>query len=321
MYLSYTTRSLTRGGSRTILALFCVAVGVMAIVALQLVGLMANAALTSNVREINGGDIAVSPNTGGFTQNDLQYFASLKSQGKIVDFTAYNDDRATDFTQDSRSVPMGLRTVNTSASDVTGAVFPLVGNPQLDQPSGADFRQLLSATPKTIPDGTRVAEKCPNTSASNAVVTKTLSDELGGKVGDIARITTTTHQVVCVVVAGVLVDQGAYSGGNPLMIVSRDAIPVDPKQPATYNVVNITTTTPAQAAQVKKDIVAQFPGATATTADDALAQAQQQVDIVRKFLQIVGLLALLIGGVGIINTMQVMLRRRRIEIAMIISTV
>jgi hypothetical protein len=137
MYFSYTTRSLLRGGSRTTLALFCVAVGVMAIVALQLVGLMANAALTSNVREINGGDIAVSPNTGGFTDNDLNYFAGLKSQGQITDFTAYNDTNATDFTKDSRSVPLGLRTVNTSPSAVTGAVFPLVGNPAMDQPATA----------------------------------------------------------------------------------------------------------------------------------------------------------------------------------------
>ena len=38
MYFNYTTRSLLRGGQRTILAVFCVAVGVMAIVALQLVG-------------------------------------------------------------------------------------------------------------------------------------------------------------------------------------------------------------------------------------------------------------------------------------------
>src|SRR5262249_23667288 len=35
------------------------------------------------------------------------------------------------------------------------------------------------------------------------------------------------------------------------------------------------------------------------------------------FLQIVGLLALLIGGAGIVNTMQVLLRRRRTEIAML----
>lgn len=59
MYFNYTTRSLWRGGQRTLLAIFCVAVGVMAIVALQLVGLMINTAFNSNIRDANGGDIAV----------------------------------------------------------------------------------------------------------------------------------------------------------------------------------------------------------------------------------------------------------------------
>jgi cell division protein FtsX len=50
-YWRYATRSLWRGGQRTLLAIFCVAVGVMAIVSLQLVGNMVNNGLTANVRE------------------------------------------------------------------------------------------------------------------------------------------------------------------------------------------------------------------------------------------------------------------------------
>lgn len=57
LYWSYSTRSLIRGGQRTVLAIFCVAVGVMAIVALQLVGLSVNQALLGNIIESNGGDI------------------------------------------------------------------------------------------------------------------------------------------------------------------------------------------------------------------------------------------------------------------------
>ena len=60
MYFNYTSRSLLRGGLRTLLAVFCVAVGVMAIVALQLVGSMLQNSLTSSTRDTNGGDIAVT---------------------------------------------------------------------------------------------------------------------------------------------------------------------------------------------------------------------------------------------------------------------
>ncbi|HEX9412215.1 MAG TPA: hypothetical protein VF916_01815, partial [Ktedonobacterales bacterium] len=59
LYWRYSTRSLARGGQRTVLAIFCVAVGVLAIVALQLVSNMVNTSLTSNVREGNGGDVSI----------------------------------------------------------------------------------------------------------------------------------------------------------------------------------------------------------------------------------------------------------------------
>src|SRR5215469_8718135 len=93
MYFNYTTRSLRRGGQRTVLALFCVAVGVMAIVALQLVGLMINNALTSNVRDANGGDIAVTSFTKPFTANDLSFFDRLKNNGTITNYSALSSSR------------------------------------------------------------------------------------------------------------------------------------------------------------------------------------------------------------------------------------
>ncbi len=53
------------------------------------------------------------------------------------------------------------------------------------------------------------------------------------------------------------------------------------------------------------------------TVQDAL---NENIDISREIsrtLQIIGLLALLLGGIGIVNTMQVSLSRRRTEIAML----
>src|SRR5881275_2466803 len=88
MYFNYTTRSLLRGGQRTILAVFCVAVGVMAIVALQLVGYMLQSSLTSNTRDTNGGDIAVTAQNAPFKESDLSFFAKLQSAGTITNYTA-----------------------------------------------------------------------------------------------------------------------------------------------------------------------------------------------------------------------------------------
>lgn len=91
LYWSYATRSLMRGGQRTVLAIFCVAVGVMAIVALQLVGLSVNSALIGNIVEANGGDIRLNAELAPLRQKDLAFFDRLKQQGRITDYaTAYD---------------------------------------------------------------------------------------------------------------------------------------------------------------------------------------------------------------------------------------
>src|SRR5258706_2605618 len=88
MYWSYATRSLARGGQRTLLAIFCVAVGVLAIVSLQLVGGMVNDALTTNVREGNGGDISVRSDVTPLAAQQLSIFDNLKNQGTLTAYTA-----------------------------------------------------------------------------------------------------------------------------------------------------------------------------------------------------------------------------------------
>src|SRR6516162_61224 len=86
MYWRYATRSLTRGGQRTLLAIFCIAVGVMAIVSLQLVGNMVNHALTDNLRAANGGDLAVFSATSQITASDLATFDRLVAQGVLTGY-------------------------------------------------------------------------------------------------------------------------------------------------------------------------------------------------------------------------------------------
>src|ERR1051326_8037269 len=93
-YWSYSSRSLARGGQRTLLAIFCIAVGVLAIVALQLVGNMFNVALTTNIRAGNGGDISVRSDIVPFTAQQVTTFDTLKSQGQITTYTAVAEAQA-----------------------------------------------------------------------------------------------------------------------------------------------------------------------------------------------------------------------------------
>src|SRR5712691_8820171 len=121
-YWSYPTRSLVRGGQRTLLAIFCIAVGVLAIVALQLVGNMVNNGLTGNIRIGNGGDISVRSNQVPLSAQQLTIFDQLKAKSQITDYTAIAQSQGQSTDKD------GQFQVYTVVA-VDPAKFPLAGAP------------------------------------------------------------------------------------------------------------------------------------------------------------------------------------------------
>src|SRR5205807_10137659 len=138
MYFNYTTHSLWRGGQRTLLAIFCVAVGVMAVVALQLVGLMINNAFNSNVRDANGGDIAVRSQNQPFTQDDLSFFNQLKKDGTIHNYTpVINAQGSTDSnTKTSLRASFTVRVIDPEN-------YPVVTPPTFTRPANGKIADLV----------------------------------------------------------------------------------------------------------------------------------------------------------------------------------
>jgi len=293
MYLTYPARSLVRGGQRTVLALICVAVGVMAIVGLQLVGGMIKDALVGNARAINGGDLSVRL-INPLAQNELAYFEDLRSQGLVTSYTATYEDGI------QLPKPGGGR-ANVQFLAVDPTVYPYVGEPGLTSGAGGGFRALLR-TP------------------GNAVVSTDLLASLGGTLGQTVRITAgLDSRQFEVKIAGVIEPKATLGQGEALY-VSLDTFRAAAAAPIAYTVVYATTPDAARAEQARELTAARFTGAQVQTADGLLKQLQDNIEQVNRFLIIVGLLALLIGGVGIVNTMQVLLARRRVEIAMLKTT-
>ena len=369
MYFNYTSRSLVRGGQRTLLAIFCVAVGVMAIVALQLVGLMINGAFNSNVRDANGGDIAIRSSNEPFKQSDLAFFDQLKKDGQIENYTPVINSQG--YT--------GQITIRQSVSVrvVDPAVYPIVTPPTFTNPTNGTIASLLKN--------------------DQIVATQPFMDQYNKKIGDSfdLRIGTQTSGIrtIHVKVVGVVSTSGVLAqAGSVILLAINDYKAATPKitvpqqkpstsspsgsttsgtgakpgtgkvpgtgtipgagakpgqiptksgqgtSPQTGSTATTGTTTPAvdpnavfydsvyvtasdaKIDSVVKQIQQKFPIADTQTAADALQQQQASIDNIRKFLEIAGLLALLIGGVGIVNTMQVLLSRRKTEIAMLKTT-
>jgi predicted lysophospholipase L1 biosynthesis ABC-type transport system permease subunit len=292
LYLAYAVRSLRRGGQRSLLAVFCVAVGVMAVVALRLAGDMVTLSLTSNVREVNGGDVSLTSTALPLAREDLAPVQHLQRQGLVSDWLALGTaPRATIHKHGGHTITLPLYVVDDPSH------FPLVGGGALDDPPGSSYAQRLR-------DG-------------SIVVSRFVADEGGLQTGERAHVTVAGGEGLDLAVAGIAPNR-RFGGQPAVAYVTRgtyDALL--PGTPVRYAIVDMTTPSSDAASQVADRLRSDFPAATVLTVQDAIDQNQQVSQDTSRFLEIVGLLALLIGGVGIVNTMQVMLSRRRIEIAML----
>jgi ABC-type antimicrobial peptide transport system permease subunit len=102
-----------------------------------------------------------------------------------------------------------------------------------------------------------------------------------------------------------------------VMLISQSYFSSVAPSSGIYNMVNVITADQQHTSKAVQSITTYFTLASTQTVSDALKSQQDLVDTVKKLLDIAGLLALLIGGIGIVNTMQVLLSRRKIEIAML----
>jgi putative ABC transport system permease protein len=294
MYFNYTSRSLLRGGQRTVLAVFCVAVGVMAIVSLQLAGFMLSNSLTSNTRDANGGDIAVTASLP-LKQSDLSYFSRLEHNGTITNYTAVAS-------ANGLLKPTAPSSQAFSVSAVDPQNYPIADLPSFVTPGNGSMNALLSN--------------------DNVVVTQGFLDRYGKKVGATFNVyiknMAGTGQTLRVTIDGVVANTGVFAqSGNMVLISQHDFQAAEPGVAPTYSVVDINTVNQAHTNTAVKAIDKHFPLVSTQTVADVLKQQQASFDNINKFLEIAGLLALLIGGVGIVNTMRVLLSRRKTEIAML----
>ena len=289
-YWRYVTRAAMRGGQRTVLAALCVAIGVMAIVALQLVGNMVSISLTGNVRGLNGGDLnvtGVSLNAG-----QVAFFTQLQAEGAITAYTLVSSNQG--------SAESAHPISRFDILMVDPARFPLAGAPTFEAPQHGRLSAIL--------DGATI------------VLTESLAQQMNADVGNRFTLTLADGHSAVVTVGGIVANTGQFQ--QPLLLMAYDAAAVfhvTSNQPLVYTAVylDVPEHSASRAAMVGDQIQGRFGDATILSASDLLQNNRSEVSGILSFLRIIGLVVLLIGGMGIANTMQVLLRRRKTEIAML----
>jgi len=303
--LIYAWRNLRRGGRRSLFAAFCVAVGVAAVAGMQLLALNISAAVDRAPKEANGGDISIDPITAPFQRADIAAVERLKQRHVIVDFT---------MTLSGKSGGIGVKAtaggISTliSVRGIETSNYPLYGSFDTTTPPAVAVTSLLR-------------------SPTDAVITRDLFDRLHLQIGD--RVVLSAGPNETVTIRGIVSPGGLFQGdfgiGGTIYQPLAGLWAAEPQVTAGaqgtvadrlfIRTIDDAHTGPALAA-LKQALGPLF---RYTTADDVAKQAATDTQRLQQLLLACGLLALLIGGIGIANTMLVSVGRRTKEIAVLKS--
>ena len=304
--LKYAWRSVIRGGQRSFFAVLCVAVGVASLVALQSLSYSISDTLTANTQALTGGDvIATVPRASSAISNStvVSKLNELKSKETLSDWTP-------------------LTTINPQIKEYFGfppafyvvdpAKYPLYGELKILEPSDKSLSELIS-TPNTVVISRNLWEK-QNYQVGQVIEVSNGSGQ-GSKTNRlriVGEVTTDTP--------GVIFGLGQFFGF--VFTSFETAATFWDKNGLASDTFFIKSTQPNQ---VKNALVALRAPAPNSSSNLIFSQVQTAADqqsflarglqIIELMLSYVGLLSLLIGGVGVINTMLVVIGQRITEIA------
>lgn len=319
-YFRHSLNDLKVNKQRTFFALLCIAAGVAAIVSLQTLGLMINNTLTGSLQEANQGDIVVH-----YLYDEVE-----RGQAEGVIEVYPDDDQRFYFGETGISILQNWLDENYPGSEITykqeiegsaGIIVQSVKNGKVKMPV-LDFVVDINVFPfygeRTSLDGQSLSQMIH--SPTDIVLSEGLAENLEVQVGDVVRVAGINADLQ---VRGIMADS-AVSGVNGAVwsvfgfyYLDYSIIQyIDHLVPATMNM-QIKLGDPSQTAEANQALLARFPYLDTTTTIDLREENAIVASVINDLVTIMGLLSLLIGGIGIVNTMLVMVSRRTMEVAVL----
>jgi len=308
-YFVHSLRDLARNRQRTLFALFCVAAGVAAVVALRMMGLMIIDALTTNIAALNRGDLRLTPGGWQVTEETVDGRNVFSDEGE-VQIRAWAAEQGYAVTAAITDADLQLAVIGEDGRPgrpqyvasyfVEPALYPFYGEVTILDPAGVPLRDLLIGS-------------------LDIVVSDNLASFLDIQVGDSVRLGGAEELFT---VRGIAATEGEAANGNMLGLLwgyvylaldQAAAVQLSPQPDEMYLQVSEWTDLPA----LDSELRARFGNIGVRTRDEFLAQNQFIADTINDFVLVMGLAAMVVGGIGIINTMLVVVRRRTVEIAVL----
>lgn len=287
-YMSYALRALRRGGQRTLLAIICVAFGVMSLVAMQLLSAVIMDTVLVNPRLQLDGDLNAFRANEFLDDADLAYLEDLVATGQIEAYSLTSSV----YWLLLRLPDSGRVAFVTRGLGVDPAAYPLSGEAVLVEPAGATLAQILTG-PDTV------------------ALTQDVARETGVGVGDVVRVAAELGGIpTSLRVTGIISDLPDREGSKLVYNLDTAQRVIGREQP-----VNNAALVAAPGVDLAE--ILQAEGWNVRLPEDVLESTREVRDLFDTMLRGAGMLGLLVGGIGVANTMQVSLARRMTEIAML----
>lgn len=285
--LQIAVRNILSSGSRGIVAMLCIGFGVMSLVSMSLLADAIGTTITIDPRLQVGADMSVTRASEDFILPEhAAQLKALQQQGVIEDYTLFAIAYSLMFRSDADpTARYGFTGVG-----VDSAKYPLLGKMTMADPSQGEFAELL-AQPDTV------------------LVTRDVATRNNLRVGDMLTISDLSSGIpVTAQLRGIVADTPNHQGGKVYY-----SLETAEKLAGSVPSLNTALVVAPNASSVEEQLIAQ--GWNAFPARDAAESQREGKNLTDLLLQGAGILALLVGGIGIANTMQVLLQRRRREVA------
>lgn len=322
-YLQYAARNLWRNRRWSAFAIFSIAAGVAALVALRSLGLAIGDSLTGNLRGIIKGDITVSANSSS------PFLLPEEAENNGLVFSATQLDAAQQWADDNNA-RISAYSYATSLQ-ITSLDEQTVGRPQfigaylIDPDTYPLTQDVYALDPPGVPLGELFQ------GGYEVVISAGLAEEKAIRVGDMVRVSGTEIEFLVRGIVPTAAQTGLRQFLSPEIFsvffgfaycdqsVAALILPVS-ASPSRLTVLLPDDVPIDQVLRYERDLRSTLPdGQRWNLRYDSTAELLEEnqfiADILGRLIVAMGLGAMLIGGIGIMNTMLVMVRRRTEEIA------
>ncbi len=344
-YFRHSFNDLRVNGQRTFFALLCIAAGVAAVVSLQTVALMIGDTLTGNLQATNRGDIQASLEFGFNDDEQGAILEQAVAEGLLEELPSSGFGGAgaqTQYIIGAEGVAQIQAWIDSTYPDQIELTYPWVisdiaaiftggiGTSVTDSTTGDSGSQVTPVLidPAVYPfydeiesvDGTPLSELIQ--SPTDIVIDEKLAETLGVEVGATLRVSGadvdfTLRGIVPTEAEVTSPTTGIFAALFGFYYLERDAIQYFEGLTGRTDKLYLKLADPTMTAEVNRAFLTQYPYLETDTVDTLRQDNEALANQINQVVTVVGLVSLLLGSIGIINTMQVIVRRRTVEVAVL----